>query len=118
MELHQRATFNPFLFASVMNVWTHDIQDEVSWHMLFVDDIVLIDHTCNEVNAKVKVWRQTLEAKEFKLSRTKTEYVECKFNDAMHEVGVPKRDRFKYLGSIVQGRGDIDDDITHRIDTA
>ncbi|KAG5591122.1 hypothetical protein H5410_041636 [Solanum commersonii] len=42
----------------------------------------------------------------------------------MHEVSmevrvdtqnIPKRDRFKYLGSILQGSKDIDDDITHRI---
>ncbi|KAG5576476.1 hypothetical protein H5410_056610 [Solanum commersonii] len=61
------------------------------------------------------------------LSTTKTEYVEFEFSDARHEVGVevrfdtrniPKSDRFKYLGSIIQGRGDIDDDITHRIGVA
>ena len=58
--------------------------------MLLANDIVLIDEMRNGVNAKLKVWRQTLETKGFRLSRTKTEYVECKFdaNNAMHEVGV------------------------------
>ncbi|PHT98556.1 G2/mitotic-specific cyclin-2 [Capsicum chinense] len=37
------------------------------------------------VNDKLEVWRQTLESKGFRLSRNKTEYLECKFNDARLE---------------------------------
>lgn len=53
---------------------------------------------------------------------TKTEYLECKFSDVTHEVEVkvkidaqviPKRGSFKYLGSIIQGDGEIDDDSAH-----
>lgn len=50
--------------------------------MLFVDDIVLIDDIQNEVNVKLEVCRQTLNARVFRLSRIKTKYVEWKFNDA------------------------------------
>ncbi|KAG5597751.1 hypothetical protein H5410_038983 [Solanum commersonii] len=31
---------------------------------------------------------------------------------------IPKKDSFKYLGSVIQGSGDIDDDVTHRIGVA
>ncbi|KAG5615096.1 hypothetical protein H5410_014920, partial [Solanum commersonii] len=31
---------------------------------------------------------------------------------------IPKRENFKYLGSVIQGSGDIDDDVTHRIGVA
>lgn len=34
------------------------------------------------VNEKLDVWRQTLSSKGFRLRRTKTEYMECKFSDA------------------------------------
>lgn len=53
--------------------------------------------------------------------------MECKFNDAMNEVGmevrldtlnIPKRYRFKYHKSIIQGNEDINDDITHHIGAA
>lgn len=64
--------------------------------MLFMDDIVLIDELCNRVNAKLEVRRQTLEAKGFGLSRTKTQYMEYKFNDVMHEVGMEVRLDIKY----------------------
>ncbi|XP_070054361.1 uncharacterized protein [Nicotiana tomentosiformis] len=92
--------------------------------MLFVDDIVLIDETRCRVNTKLEVWRYILESKDFKLSRTKIEYLECKFSEGTHEAEVdvkldtqviPKRDSFKYLGSVIQGNRDIDEDVTHRI---
>ncbi|XP_059310946.1 uncharacterized protein LOC132062383 [Lycium ferocissimum] len=45
------------------------------------DDIVLIDESQSGVNTRLEVWPQTLELKGFKLSRTKTDYLECKFSD-------------------------------------
>ncbi|XP_070036590.1 uncharacterized protein [Nicotiana tomentosiformis] len=107
-----------------MDVLTQHIQGEVPWCMLFADDIVFIDETRRAVNARLEVWRQALESKGFKLNRTKTEYLECKFSVGAHESHVdlklyiqviPKKGSFKYLGSIIQGNGEIDEVITHRI---
>ncbi|XP_059281034.1 uncharacterized protein LOC132034675 [Lycium ferocissimum] len=64
------------------------------------------------------------ESKGFKLSRTKTEYLKCKFSDVPYEANVKvklgtqaiqKKGSFKYLGSIIQETRDIDDNIIHRI---
>ena len=71
------------------------------------------------------MWRQTLESKGFRLSRTKTEYMRCEFSGVRLEDGnvtlarqvVPKRDTFRYLGSMLQSDGEIDDDVSHRIRT-
>ncbi|XP_070005092.1 uncharacterized protein [Nicotiana sylvestris] len=52
---------------------------------------VLIDETRGGVNGRLEVWKQTLESKGFKLSRTKTEYVECKFNNVTEEANVEVR---------------------------
>ncbi|KAG5598967.1 hypothetical protein H5410_030337 [Solanum commersonii] len=88
---------------------------------------VLIDETRDRVNARLEVWRQTLESKGFRLSRTKTEYLGCKFSGALDETNgevrlttqiIPKKESFKYLGSVIQGSGDIDDNVTHRIGVA
>ena len=39
-----------------------------------------VNHRIKEgVNKKVELWRQTLEVRGFRLSRSKTEYMECKF---------------------------------------
>jgi hypothetical protein len=48
--------------------------------MLFTDDVVLVDESRREVDQKLKLWRRTLEAKCFRLSRSKTEYMKYDFN--------------------------------------
>ncbi|XP_070045826.1 uncharacterized protein [Nicotiana tomentosiformis] len=121
MGLHQGYALNPFLFALVMEALTRHIQGKVPWCMLFTDDLVLIDEMRDDVNERLEVWRQALESEYFKLSRTKTEYLECKFGAEPREAGtkvrlesqvIPKRGSFKYLGSVIQGDGEIDEDIT------
>ncbi|XP_019252905.1 PREDICTED: uncharacterized protein LOC109231721 [Nicotiana attenuata] len=76
------------------------------------------------VNDRLELWRQTLESKGFELNRTKTKYLECKFNVGTQEREVevkldtqiiPKRDNFKYLGSIIQENGEIEQNVTHRV---
>ncbi|KAF3661866.1 hypothetical protein FXO37_12745 [Capsicum annuum] len=88
MGLHQGLTLSPFVFALVMDVLTRKIAVEVPYCLLFTDDVVLIDETRSGVNAKLEVWRQILESKGFRLSRSKMEYLECKFNKAFHESDV------------------------------
>ncbi|XP_070024870.1 uncharacterized protein [Nicotiana sylvestris] len=76
------------------------------------------------VNESLEVCRQVLESKCFNLSRTKTEYLECKLSDVSGEADrevridsqvIPKRESFKYLGSIIQRYGEIDGDVMYRI---
>jgi hypothetical protein len=56
--------------------------------MLFADDVVLIDESRIEVNQKLELWRQTLESKGFRLSRTKTEYMMCQFSGKTQMTGL------------------------------
>jgi len=63
--LHQGSAFSPFLFVILMDELTRAIQDEIPWCMLFADDIVLVDETRAGVNAKLELWRQTLESRGF-----------------------------------------------------
>lgn len=55
--------------------------------------------------------KTNLESKGFRLNRTKTEYLECKFSVAMDEVDmevrldtqpISKRENFKYLGFVLE----------------
>ena len=121
--LHQGSALSPYMFSLVMDEVTKDIQGDIPWCMLFADDVVLVDETRAGVNRKLELWRQTLESKGFRLSRTKTEYMRCDFSGVGGEDGdvslegqiVPKRDTFRYLGSMLQSNGDIDEDVCHRI---
>ena len=45
-----------------MDELTRTIQDEITWCMLFVDDIILVNETRAGINAKLELWRQTLES--------------------------------------------------------
>jgi hypothetical protein len=63
-----------------------------------------------------------LEAKGFRLSRSKTEYNKCDFSATTQVEGdvrldgqmVPKKDTFRYLRSMLQKNGDINEDVSHR----
>ncbi|KAL4198768.1 hypothetical protein AMTRI_Chr03g47660 [Amborella trichopoda] len=70
--LHQGSTLSLYLFVLVMDYLTRHLQDEGPWCMLFVDDIVLIDETQNDINTKLELWRDALESKCFKISQIKT----------------------------------------------
>jgi len=122
--LHQGSSLSPYLFTLVMDVLTGHLQDAIPKCMLFADDIVLIEESKEDVNGKLEVWREALESKGFRLSRSKTEYMECKFskkqanNDMEVKIGehiIPQVSKFRYLGSILQRDGEIDGDVTHRI---
>jgi len=121
--LHQGSALSPYLFALIMDDLTGHIQDEVPWCMLFADDIVLIDETKRGINSKLERWREALETKGFKISRTKTEYMECKFSNKsidntmvkLEDKEILKSDHFRYLGSIISQDGEIGEDVTHRI---
>ena len=41
--LHQGSSLSPYLFSLIMDELTTHIQEEVSWCMLFADNIVLVD---------------------------------------------------------------------------
>ncbi|PVH61419.1 hypothetical protein PAHAL_3G033100 [Panicum hallii] len=106
-----------------MDEVTRDIQGDIPWCMLFADDVVLVDESRVGVNMKLELWRHTLESRGFRLSRTKTEYMMCDFSPTRHEDGdvslegqvVAKKDTFRYLESMLQKDGDIDEDVRHRI---
>ena len=92
----------------MMDGLTKLIQEEVPKCKLFADDIVLANETRSEVNAKLEVWQDALEVKGFRLSKTKIEYMECKFSKSRNiNEGVVRDDgqemlksnNFLYLGS-------------------
>ncbi|XP_042488418.1 uncharacterized protein LOC122068611 [Macadamia integrifolia] len=105
--LHQGSALSPYLFTLLMNELTRNIQGEVPWCMLFVDDIVLISETVPEINVKLELWRYTLESRGLKISRTKTEYMKCNFSRLKidsEEVKIeareiPQCNCFRYLSS-------------------
>ncbi|XP_070001984.1 uncharacterized protein [Nicotiana sylvestris] len=102
--VEEGSSLSPFLFALAMDVLTHYIEGDVSWCMLLVDDIVLIDKTHCEVNDRLELWRQALKSKGFKLSRIETEYLENKFivGTQETEANVPPSLKVKFYKVVVR----------------
>jgi hypothetical protein len=71
----------------------------------------------------LELWRQTLEAKSFTLSRSKTEYMKCDCSATIPKERdvrldgevVSKKDTLHYLGSMLQKDGDINENVSHKI---
>jgi hypothetical protein len=106
-----------------MDEVTRDIQGGIPWCMLFAADVMLVDETMAGVNGKLELWKDALESKGFRISRTKTEYMMWDFSMTGHEDGVvsldgqvvAKKETFRYLGSMLLKDADIDEDVRHRI---
>ena len=83
--------------------------------MLFANDIVLVAEIKEEVSSKLDEWREVLEGKGLRISRTKTMYLRCDFSGtssvgepevSISEEVVKSTTKYKYLGSITKGWGD------------
>jgi hypothetical protein len=89
--------------------------------MLFVDNIVLVDESRIGVNSKFELQQQTLESMSLRISRRKTEYIECKFSIGRNTdqsiildgKTISVEDYFRYLESIIQKDGELDGDVEY-----
>ena len=49
--------------------------------MLFANDVILVDKNGEDINLKLKMWRDTLKTKSFRLSEVRAEYMKCNFSN-------------------------------------
>ena len=101
--LHQGSTLSPFLFAIGMDKLTEEIRAESPWDMMFADGIVLCREDRRQLQEVLEVWRNALEKRGLKMSRSKTEYMQAGGVDDGGELRlqgetVKKVEIFKYLG--------------------
>ena len=118
--LHQGSALSPYLFDLIMDIISEGVRRNAPWAMLFADDIVLVCRTKTELRRQLSTWKRALEEKGFKISRSKTEYLQ--FNDfedlddmKMDEEIIKKVPAFKYLGTHVSEDGELDVEVNHRI---
>ena len=114
--LHQGSALSPFLFAIMMDKLTEEIQTESSWDMTFADDIVLCGEDRRQLQEVLEVWRNVLEKRGLKVSRSKTEYMQAGGVDDGGELRLQgemakKVEIFKYLGSVVSRDGNCEEEI-------
>ena len=76
-RLHQGSALSTFLYAIVMDKLTEEIRTESPWDMMFADDIVLCREDRRQLQGVLEVWRNALEKRGLKVSRSKTEYMQA-----------------------------------------
>ena len=119
--LHQGSSLSPYLFAMIMDVLAHGIKDLSPWCMLYADDIVLCGTRREVVEKKLEYWRRAMEDRGLKINRKKTVYL--RFNvDGNSDINLQGQNlervnTFKYLGATLAENGDLDAEMTHRIQT-
>ena len=118
--LHQGSALSPFLFAIIIDRLTEDIRKEALWDMLFADDIVLSRQNHKELEEDLEIWRNALERRGLKVSRSKTEYLRVGGVDdgkelKLQEEKVKRAKNFKYLGSTVSSDGRCEEEVRRRI---
>ncbi|KAF1866917.1 hypothetical protein Lal_00018303 [Lupinus albus] len=106
------STLSPYVLTLVLDVLTENIQELVPQSMLYVDDIILVRDSREELNGKLEMWRQTLEAHRFRISRRwGTNFIlEVKIGDHI-KLQVT---RFWYFRQIIQDDGEIDGYVNHK----
>ena len=115
--LHQGSALSPFLFAIIMDKLTKD----APWGMLFADDIVLSRQNHRELEDDRKIWRNALERRDLKVSRSSTEYLKAGSVEGGEELKLQgkkiKREKiFKYLGWTVSSDGRCEEEVRRRMD--
>ena len=118
--LHQGSALSPFLFVVIMDRLTENIRKDAPWDMLFADDIVLCRQNHRELEEDLEIWRNALERRALKVSRSKTEYMRVGGVDdgeelKLQEEKVKKAKNFKYLGSTVSNDGRCEEEVRRRI---
>ncbi|XP_064121763.1 uncharacterized protein LOC135226253 [Macrobrachium nipponense] len=89
--LHQGSALSPFIFNIVMDVMTKDVWETVPWCILYADDIVLCSERREDITEDGGN-SMRLDAEEIK-----------------------RVQKFKYLGSILEDSGSMDQEVRHRI---
>ena len=110
----------PFLFAIIIDRLTEDIRKDAPWDMLFADDIIIFRQNHRELEEDLKIWRNALERRGPKVSRSKTEYLRVGGVDDGEELklqgeGVKKAKNFEYLVSTVSNDRRCEEEIRRRI---
>ena len=73
--LHQGSAIIPFLFAIIIDRLTESIRKDAPWDMLFADDIVLSRQNHRKLEEDLEIWRNALERRGLKVSRSKNKYL-------------------------------------------
>ena len=92
--------------------------------MPFVDDIVVVNGIRSGINAKLEIWQDNVESKNFQFNMTQIEYIERKFSKSKNKneravilngQEILQNDNFLFLRSIFHKGEEIEKCVNHKI---
>ena len=121
-------TYNkpPYFLQQPSNVFLVQQSQEYNyyliWFTIFQQYIKVEQRECaeerREAQKDLSSWRNALEKRGMKVSRSKTEYMCCNGNSEgelkIGEEAIPTVKEFKYLGSTVESAGGVDSEVNRR----
>lgn len=117
--VHQGSVLSPLLFILVMDTLTSDIQRQAPYTLLYADDVFLASVNKTDLTQLVKLWNDRLAQHGLRLNTRKTEYLTTNTNDTgtinINGTDLPRTENFKYLGSVLSADGELNNEITARI---
>jgi len=122
--VHQGSVLSPLLFILVLDYLLEGkVTDPLVLQLLFADDGAIVSEDPEALQRAFDVWTDVLEGNGLRMSPKKTEYLHCRFSNPprptpninLNGAALPKCEKFKYLGSMVDSEASCDSDINHRI---
>ena len=78
----------PLLFIKAAEALSREFSVGCPWEMLYTDDLVIFDETCESLLTKMAVWKNCLESKGLKVNMGKTKVmISCRNLHTMHTSG-------------------------------
>ncbi|KAK6747986.1 hypothetical protein RB195_000911 [Necator americanus] len=120
--VYQGSSLSPLLFILCMDTITRESRSSIRGHYS-ADDVMLASKSRNVLRKQAQSWKDRLQQHGLRLNVSKTEYMECEpriENCSIRVDGTElnKVDCFRYLGSKVTSRGDVDQDGRARVNAA
>ena len=86
--VHQGSVLSPLLFIIVLEALSRDFRVGVPWELFFADDLVIIADSLEECVARVKAWKEGMEAKGLRVNMPKTKIMVSGINlDVLKDSG-------------------------------
>ena len=77
---HQGSALSPFLFIMLIDALSQDVRTELTWELLYADDLAMIATTCTDTQNRLGSWQKVLRGNGLKINVAKTEHLSTRGN--------------------------------------
>ena len=79
--MHQGSVLSPLLFIIVLEALSRRFREGLPYELLYVDDLVLMADSMEELMVKLGKWKESLETKGLRVNLSKTKLMLCSDRD-------------------------------------